>query len=85
MNSFHDKCNQYLLEAIPTNTAAELTEYGHDSAACYPRPANAAMTLLCLAIESCDVQSFLSAEVHPKVRQPSDGGQHVEHADDNVC
>lgn len=42
----HENCNQYLLEAGPTNTAVALFEYWHDSTARYPRLPNAVLKLL---------------------------------------
>ncbi|CAN7939393.1 unnamed protein product [Ixodes hexagonus] len=60
VDSLHDEFTHYLLEASPTNTAVKLIEYWHDSTACYPRLASAALTLLCLANGSCDVERTFS-------------------------
>ncbi|KAL1433388.1 hypothetical protein MTO96_012594 [Rhipicephalus appendiculatus] len=60
VDSLNDEFNQYLLEASPTNPAVELIEYWHDSTSRYPRLAKAALTLLCLANGSCDVERTFS-------------------------
>ncbi|KAH8032298.1 hypothetical protein HPB51_024075 [Rhipicephalus microplus] len=60
VDSLNEEFNQYLLEASPTNPAVELIEYWHDSTSRYPRLAKAALTLLCLANGSCDVERTFS-------------------------
>lgn len=52
--------NQYLLEASSTNTASELIERWRQPTARYLRLADGALTLLCLANGSSDVQRTFS-------------------------
>ncbi|KAK8767368.1 hypothetical protein V5799_005850 [Amblyomma americanum] len=60
VGSLREEFNQYLLEASPTNEGVEVMDFWNDATVRYPRLANAALSLLCLANGSCDVERTFS-------------------------